>query len=72
MHYSGAIGAKSPRADCCPRTPETRTRKANASKDRLFAIISHDLRSPAAALQHVAELIQYFSKKGDIQRVIET
>jgi signal transduction histidine kinase len=46
--------------------------KANASKDRLFAIIGHDLRNPAAALQHVAELIQYFSKKGDIQRVIET
>ncbi|QHT68645.1 GAF domain-containing sensor histidine kinase [Rhodocytophaga rosea] len=46
--------------------------KANASKDRLFAIIGHDLRNPAAALQHVAELIQYFSKKGDTQKVIET
>jgi signal transduction histidine kinase len=38
--------------------------KANASKDRLFAIIGHDLRSPAASLQNVAELVQYYYENG--------
>ncbi len=45
--------------------------KANASKDRLFAIIGHDLRSPAAALQNVAELIDYYQKKGDSNYLFE-
>jgi GAF domain-containing protein len=31
--------------------------RANASKDRLFAIIGHDLRSPAASLQSTAQLM---------------
>jgi signal transduction histidine kinase len=45
--------------------------KANASKDRLFAIIGHDLRNPAASLQHVAELIHYYSKKGTLGQIID-
>ncbi|PRY05027.1 GAF domain-containing protein [Pontibacter ummariensis] len=45
--------------------------KLNASKDRLFSIIGHDLRSPAAALQHVAELIQYYHEKGNVQQLLE-
>jgi signal transduction histidine kinase len=38
--------------------------RANASKDRLFAIIGHDLRSPAASLQSTAQLMQYYQSKG--------
>lgn len=43
----------------------------NASKDRLFSIIGHDLRSPAAALQNVAELIKYYNEKGNVQQLLE-
>jgi signal transduction histidine kinase len=39
--------------------------RANASKDRLFAIIGHDLRSPAASLQSTAQLMQYYQSKGN-------
>ncbi|MBD0256805.1 MAG: HAMP domain-containing histidine kinase [Cytophagales bacterium] len=39
--------------------------RANASKDRLFAIIGHDLRSPAASLQSTAQLMQYYQHKGN-------
>ncbi len=46
--------------------------KANASKDRLFSIIGHDLRSPAASLQNIAELIGYYSKKGDTNQLQAT
>ena len=45
--------------------------RLNASKDRLFSIIGHDLRGPAAALQHVAELIHYHHEKGNVQQLME-
>ncbi|MES2628536.1 MAG: GAF domain-containing sensor histidine kinase [Bacteroidota bacterium] len=45
--------------------------QANASKDRLFAIIGHDLRSPAASLQNVGELIDFYQRKGDNDRLFE-
>jgi signal transduction histidine kinase len=46
--------------------------KANASKDMLFSIIGHDLRSPAASLQNVAELISFYNKKGDSEQLNAT
>jgi signal transduction histidine kinase len=41
----------------------------NASKDRLFSIIGHDLRSPAASLQNATDLILYYQEKGDTQQL---
>ncbi len=43
----------------------------NASKDRLFSIIGHDLRSPAASLQNATDLISYYHNKGDLQQLHE-
>jgi signal transduction histidine kinase len=45
--------------------------KVNASKDRLFAIIGHDLRSPAASLQSTAQLVQYYQSKGASDKLAE-
>ena len=38
---------------------------ANYTKDQLFSIIAHDLRSPILALQGMGDLIQYHIKKND-------
>jgi len=46
--------------------------QANSSKDRLFSIISHDLRSPVAALQSVSKLMQYHMSSGDMPSAIKT
>lgn len=43
----------------------------NASKDRLFSIIGHDLRSPAASLQNATDLIQHYQQKGNMQQLTE-
>ena len=39
--------------------------EANYTKDQLFSIIAHDLRSPILALQGMGDLIQYHIKKND-------
>ncbi|MGN6397201.1 MAG: GAF domain-containing sensor histidine kinase [Mucilaginibacter sp.] len=46
--------------------------QANSSKDRLFSIISHDLRSPVAALQSVSKLMHYYINSGDMSSAIKT
>ncbi|MDW3190718.1 MAG: ATP-binding protein [Cytophagales bacterium] len=43
----------------------------NQTKDRLFSIISHDLRGPISAFESVASLVQNFLNKGDTQKVKE-
>lgn len=43
----------------------------NQTKDRLFSIISHDLRGPISAFESVASLVQNFLNKGDIRKVEE-
>jgi K+-sensing histidine kinase KdpD len=45
---------------------------ANSSKDRLFSIISHDLRSPVAALQSVSKLMHHYMNAGDMPSAIKT
>ncbi|HTK18450.1 MAG TPA: GAF domain-containing sensor histidine kinase [Mucilaginibacter sp.] len=54
---------------------EVQTRKlqqANASKDKLFAIIAHDLRSPAASLESTAKLMRYHIEANDNSRISAT
>lgn len=45
--------------------------RLNHTKDRLFAIIGHDLRSPVTALREVADLFQYYSSKGEQEKLVE-
>lgn len=44
---------------------------ANRSKDQLFGIIAHDLRSPLTAFEDVSNQIEYFIRKNKLDRVIE-
>lgn len=43
----------------------------NKTKDRLFAIIGHDLRSPVTALEGIAELFEYYNSEGKQNKLIE-
>jgi signal transduction histidine kinase len=42
---------------------------AQASKDRLYAVVAHDLRSPVAALSGVASQLEYYLAQGDEARL---
>lgn len=41
----------------------------NATKDRLFAIISHDLRSAISAFQNIGQIINFHLKKQNYERL---
>lgn len=43
--------------------------KLNITKDQLFAIIGHELRSPVMQLQDFSEKVDYLVKKGDTSRL---
>lgn len=45
--------------------------KLNNTKDRLFSIIGHDLKSPISALEGIADLFQYYNSSGKIDRLKE-
>ncbi len=49
------------------RTNELQT--LNTTKDRLFAILAHDLRNPIIAFEELSETINYLIKKGDQKQV---
>ncbi|MCU0447192.1 MAG: ATP-binding protein [Microscillaceae bacterium] len=46
-----------------------RLKKTNQLKDRLFAIIAHDLRSPITSFQGISEQISYFLEKNKPERI---
>jgi signal transduction histidine kinase len=45
--------------------------EANATKDKFFSIIAHDLRSPMIALQGVGQKLEYFIKKDKQEKLLE-
>ena len=45
--------------------------KLNATKDRFFSIIGHDLKSPVSSLKVATDLIQHFSQKGETEKLTE-
>lgn len=45
--------------------------EANATKDKFFSIIAHDLRSPMIALQGVGQKLEYFIRKNKQEKLLE-
>jgi signal transduction histidine kinase len=45
--------------------------EANATKDKFFSIIAHDLRSPMIALQGVGQKLEYFIRKDKQVKLLE-
>ncbi|MGB1218080.1 MAG: tetratricopeptide repeat-containing sensor histidine kinase, partial [Saprospiraceae bacterium] len=43
--------------------------KSNYTKDRIFAILGHDLRKPALAFRGVTRKVNYLIQKGDYERI---
>lgn len=45
--------------------------EVNATKDRLFSIIAHDLRSPMIALQGMGDLINHHLRNGNREKLLQ-
>lgn len=44
---------------------------ANYTKDKLFSVIAHDLRSPMSALQGVSSLMRYYLEEKDEEKLLQ-
>ncbi len=42
---------------------------SNKTKDKFFALIAHDLRGPVTSMQGIGRMLEFYSKKGDQQRI---
>lgn len=49
----------------------TELEKLNATKDRFFSIIGHDLKSPISSLKVATDLIQHYYRRGEIEKLSE-
>ena len=52
------------------RATEKKLEESNETKDRLFAIIGHDLRKPALAFRGIGKKINYLISKQDPERLL--
>ncbi len=43
--------------------------RINHTKDKLFSIISHDLRSPVTSFQSITQLLKYYSSRGETHKI---
>jgi signal transduction histidine kinase len=43
--------------------------KSNFTKDRLFSIISHDLRVPITSFHNITRLVNYYNKLGEKEKI---
>jgi len=53
------------------RQKEKELEAANAAKDRLFAIIGHDLRKPALAFRGITKKVKYLIRKEDFETLFK-
>lgn len=42
---------------------------SNQTKDKFFALVAHDLRGPVTSLQGMGQMLEYYMKKGDKDRL---
>lgn len=42
---------------------------SNQTKDKFFALVAHDLRGPVTSLQGMGQMLDYYTKKGDSDRL---
>jgi signal transduction histidine kinase len=53
------------------KTRTQQVQQINETKDHLFSIIAHDLRSPLGALEGVSELFEFYAKKKQYDKMLE-
>lgn len=49
------------------RTDELR--KTNETKDRLFSLISHDLRGPITSFHNISKLVSHYNRRGEKEKI---
>ncbi len=75
MIYRGQQKEKKAKEEIATQKEEIQTQaeqleSSNKMKDRIFAILAHDLRNPIMAFQGVAKQVEMFLKKGKPERVL--